>query len=274
MMRIGRRGFTMVEVLVVIGLIALLVGLLVPAVAMARKSSMATASQSNLKQWGSATINYTSTHKERLPWEGLPNLADMETNLAEKTYWANAVAVLAGVKPYSEMVSLYNSGQEEIPIAPQTSVWCDPAGITDVDGPWSFPNGACFFSYVPNMRLNDSQATNAVPEPKKVITMAMIPDSSGTVLMTEMRSRASELPPTDYYAGEQLQRNQSDWRTFPTRHFEGGHVVFADGHVSHVLNDVATRSATGNRDPNQALGDWNKPKLIWNPQGQAPYTLP
>ncbi len=269
------RGFTLVEMLVVVGIIAVLVGLLVPAIGSARKSSLATGSQANLKQWGSATINYTSTHKERLPWEGLPALTDMTANLAEPTYWANAVSILAGGRPYSEMVARSVNGDEPLPVAPSHSIFCDPGAMPETDGPWSGAGGPCFFSYVPNMRLNDSLALEALPEPKKVITMGMIPNSAATVLMMELRARPSELPSADPYIGEEVMRNQGDWRCFPNHHFEGGHVVFADGHTAHMLNDLATRSAQNDRNPGQMNGDWNKPgKAIWNPQGPAPYQLP
>ncbi|MSR69903.1 MAG: type II secretion system protein [Phycisphaerales bacterium] len=271
MKSLPRRAFTLVEILVVVGIISLLVGLLITAIGMARKASNATGSQANLKQWGAATINYTSTHKERLPWEGLAAVADMPVNLAEKTYWANAVAELAGEKPYSEIVSMAASGQDEIPIPPTRSLFIDPGASANAEAPWDFGSGAFCFSYVPNMRLNDALAAEAIPEPKKVITMAMIADSSATVLMFELRSRADELSASDPYFGQDLSVNQSDWRGFANRHFDGGHIVFADGHVSHVLTDIATRSMQGSRDPAQPLGDWNKPKLIWNPKGQATY---
>ncbi len=265
------RAFTLVEILVVVGIIALLIGLLVPGIAAARKASNATGSQANLKQWGAATINYTSTHKERLPWEGMQAVSDMATNLAEKTYWANAVAELAGEKPYSEIVSMSLSGQDEIPIPPMRSLFIDPGAAANPEAPWDFGAGSFCFNYVPNTRLNDVVAADLVAEPKKVITMAMIPDSAATVLMFELRSRADELPASDPYFGQDLSVNQSDWRGFANRHFDGGHIAFADGHVAHVLTDLATRSMQGSRDPGQPLGDWNKPKLIWNPKGTASY---
>ena len=89
-----RHAFTLIEILVVIGIISILTGLLMPALGMARKSSNAVASQSNLKQWGAATSNYANINKDRLPWEGKSATggsatADMEANLLEKTFWAN-----------------------------------------------------------------------------------------------------------------------------------------------------------------------------------------
>jgi len=271
----SRRGFTLVEMLVVVGIIAVLVGVLLPAIGTARKSSLASKSQANLKQWGSATINYTSAHKEQLPWEGSPLVSDMAANLAEQTYWANVVAILAGEIPYSQMVARANANEDILPVAPAHSLFCDPGAISESDDPWPFSGGAFFFSYVPNQRLNDAVATDGTPDPKEVIKTGMIADSAATVLMMELRARPSELPSGDPYYGEAIIRNQSDWRCFPNHHFEGGHVVFADGHTAHVLNDTATRSAQNNRDPAQAGGDWNRPgKMIWNPQGPAPYPIP
>jgi hypothetical protein len=36
-----------------------------------------------------------------------------------------------------------------------------------------------------------------------------------------------------------------------------------------MLNDEATTNVQGNRDPNCAGGDWNTPKLVWDPLGPA-----
>ena len=48
--RPASKAFTLVELLVVIGIIALLVGILMPALSTARESSMAIKSMSNLRQ--------------------------------------------------------------------------------------------------------------------------------------------------------------------------------------------------------------------------------
>lgn len=150
-MPIRRLGFTLIELLVVLGIITLLIGILVPALSAARKSGQAGASQSNLKQWGQATINYTTANKERLPWEGRPGdggsaSADMEANLLERTFWANAVAILASEQPYSTLAGVAASGMDGIPQPGSRSIFIDPAAVSEADGPWVFGSNQTFIS--------------------------------------------------------------------------------------------------------------------------------
>lgn len=57
------RGFSLVELLVVIGTIALLVAIAIPAVQNARESARRTQCLNNLKQWGIALQNYHDIHQ-------------------------------------------------------------------------------------------------------------------------------------------------------------------------------------------------------------------
>jgi len=73
--RPGARGFTLVELLVVIGIIAVLIGILLPALNKAREQSRRTVCLSNLRQLGTAMIAYANEHKGRLPNSNPTNTA-------------------------------------------------------------------------------------------------------------------------------------------------------------------------------------------------------
>jgi prepilin-type N-terminal cleavage/methylation domain-containing protein len=63
-----RSGFTLVELLVVIGIIAVLIGILLPALSRARASAYTVACSSNMRQIYAAVRNYATEYKDSLPF--------------------------------------------------------------------------------------------------------------------------------------------------------------------------------------------------------------
>ena len=79
-------GFTLVELLVVIGIIALLIGILLPSLSRAREQAKRTQCMSNLRQIGMAVVMYADANKGWLPASG-GGLTNSASALNHTPYW-------------------------------------------------------------------------------------------------------------------------------------------------------------------------------------------
>src|SRR5947208_3151030 len=82
----GPRAFTLVELLVVIGIIAVLISVLLPALGKARQSANLIDCQARLQQMGQAMSIYTAGSKGLLPWGVIDRPAGW-TGDQEQSWW-------------------------------------------------------------------------------------------------------------------------------------------------------------------------------------------
>jgi prepilin-type N-terminal cleavage/methylation domain-containing protein len=88
-----RSAFTLVELLVVIGIIAVLIGILMPALSKARKQSKAIQCQSNLRQFGMGIEMYAATFRGVMPFKGPDGSSTSATN---KNFFGSATSGCIG----------------------------------------------------------------------------------------------------------------------------------------------------------------------------------
>lgn len=95
MSRTRRNGFTLVELLVVIGIIALLISILLPSLSKARQSAITAQCLSNLRQMGTAFVMYANENNGYLPFPTTSHIITVSNTVSiddgEVACWFDAV---------------------------------------------------------------------------------------------------------------------------------------------------------------------------------------
>jgi prepilin-type N-terminal cleavage/methylation domain-containing protein len=171
-----RKGFTLVELLVVIGIIALLISILLPALSKARDSAQAILCTSNLHQLGLALSMYIPTNHGRFPNKTVME-ADQMTLFNSQFAWTGKAAtnssykvLTSDLRPVNPYLGVKNIGLE-LPM-----LHCPGDQIT------SNTNGQSQYDYY-GSSYACNQASNAGMVPGYAYTLLEIPsDTSFTGL--------------------------------------------------------------------------------------------
>ncbi len=282
-------NFTLIELLVVIAIIAILAGILLPALNGARAKARTTTSMNNCKQWGVAFGMFADDNREGLPYFGEDKVKNTYTDVPEATYnkfWADALPGYVGQRPFKDFAT---DKKEAVTVFRQSkTIFRDPNSNAPSDESDAFPtdsydaatglfkSGSYYycFDYVPNSKLSPFEDSTNLGK------LSLIKRGSATVLMSETRTRVSELQgckEQNVFNGGSLKtadsvklgRSKGDWQRMAARHNKGLHITFADGHADYFKYDyLADTSQADSLGDGNAKGH-NRADVIWNPIGVA-----
>jgi prepilin-type processing-associated H-X9-DG protein len=189
------------ELLVVVGVIALLAVLLLPVLARARHTTCGLSCLNNLRQWGLATQLYTSDNRDYLPNEGFANPSSHAQFLKGWYFLLPAAMDLP-----SYWVQPWRTNQT---VDPGRSVWICPSNERR-------SNGRNLFQYCLN---EEHDGTGAADLPR--IRLSMIPGPSTVVWLFDSKNKPA------------LGRANF---AHTNLHASGAQFLFLDGHAARFSN--------------------------------------
>jgi len=290
------RAFTLIELLVVIAIIAILAAMLLPALASARKRAQQTNCISNLKQWGLAVQLYASEADSMIPRDGMsgttfgvsagglwpgPNLTANDGTPNDPYAWFTELPPLVGEKSLVSYTSnaisagagaaLKNSAILPFPGNGIGKIWNCPAArmsgndfnTLDGDSPGSDSLG--FFSYTMNI---DLKSVDPVYQTKSDYTYPAMPKLANlrSPVKTVFMFDAAFSPSLEIGGSFNSVNPAARWRSFASRHGQGGNLNLLDGHVEYMKSTIVTNCGT--LGPASAQ-EYSGAPLIWNPAFRA-----
>lgn len=221
------RNFTLIELLIVVAIIAILAGLLLPALNSARDKAMAVKCLSNLKQQGAGFLQYAMDNKERVPCSATPGSNGVHYA------WRLAIAPYVGTKAEKKYV------YENKPEARNSIFFCRKSNrIVNIAGLTNSPEASYGLAFAYSLHIG-WYSTNA--KGCKFLTDIQGKTPAETILTADL----SDLSVGQGNIPVCWSPDASDPNVVGNRHSLGINLNWADGHASWMSNAALNAGKNG-----------------------------
>jgi prepilin-type N-terminal cleavage/methylation domain-containing protein len=224
-------GFTLVELLVVIGIIALLVAILLPALSRSREQATRTQCASNIRQWGIAYHMYANANRNSFPYNGKadpPWCPERGQHLS----WNSSISQQFFQDYLLKNRTLSDRERDNILFCPSQEWHREPGNDPDLR------RGLVGYFNLPHRDPKDNTDTNYTPAGEGWVTKKkMAQEFKFAPIVMDM---------------QQFNGSDSSWARYSshvnrkTRKPHGGNFLFEDGHVTwYDFSDIKLGATVG-----------------------------